>query len=297
MTKQMVVVGVDGSPESDLAVRWAARLATQRRLPLHIVHAIQVAGLYYGGGGMSGVGAFIGLAKEDAAKLLDASVALAREVGEDLTITTDIPSIAASSALVELSREAKLVVVGKSGRGEFTGMLVGSTAAAVISHAHCPVVVIRHRPGVLEVPSDGPVLVGVDTGPNSDHAIALAFEEASLRGAPLVALHAWSDVTYDSTGGATRVPVQWETIEEDEKRAFAERMAGWGEKYPDVEVRRELVRDRPRHALLEQAEKAQLVVVGSRGRGGFRGMLLGSTSQALVHFAACPVLVARPYEG
>ncbi|SDZ36153.1 Nucleotide-binding universal stress protein, UspA family [Amycolatopsis xylanica] len=297
MSGQRVVAGVDGSPESDLAVRWAARIAAQRRLPLHIVHAIHVAGLYYGGGGMSGVGAFIALAQEDAAKMMNESIALARAVGPNLTVTSEMPSIAASSALIELSRDAKLVVVGKSGRGEFTGMLVGSTAAAVISHAHCSVAVIRHRPDVLAVPAGGPVVVGVDAGPNSDHAIALAFEEASQRRAPLVALHAWSDVTYDSTGGATRVPVQWESIEEDERRAFAERMAGWGEKYPDVEVHRELVRDRPRHALLEQAEKAQLVVVGSRGRGGFRGMLLGSTSQALVHFAACPVLVARPYEG
>jgi nucleotide-binding universal stress UspA family protein len=136
-------------------------------------------------------------------------------------------------------------------------------------------------------------VVGIDGSPVGEDAIAVAFEEASLRGVPLVAVHAWSDVTYD-VYGVERLVNEWPAIEDGEERALAERLAGWQEKYPDVEIRRVLRRDRPRHALLEAAEKAQLVVVGSRGRGGFTGMLLGSTSQALVQHAGCPVLVVRP---
>jgi nucleotide-binding universal stress UspA family protein len=156
------------------------------------------------------------------------------------------------------------------------------------------VAVIRGRHGTANVPESGPVVVGVDGSPASELAIAAAFEEASSRRAPLIAVHAWSDVTYEDFYGTVRIVPQWESLEEDEERLLAQRLAGWQEKYPDVEIRRVLRRDRPRHALLEAAEKAQLVVVGSRGRGGFTGMLLGSTSQALVQHAGCPVLVVRP---
>jgi nucleotide-binding universal stress UspA family protein len=110
-------------------------------------------------------------------------------------------------------------------------------------------------------------------------------------------VHAWSDDTYAGGDETNRNLADWDATEGDEQRVLAERLAGWQEKYPGVEVRRELVRDRPRHALLEWSATAQLVVVGSRGRGGFRGMLLGSTSQALVQHAHCPVLVVRPRPG
>lgn len=138
------------------------------------------------------------------------------------------------------------------------------------------------------------MVVGVDGSPNSEAAIAVAFEEASFRKAPLVAVHAWVDVVYDSTESAARLMPQWETLQPTEERLLAQRLAGWQEKYPDVEVQRKLVRDRPRHVLLDESDRAQLLVVGSRGRGGFAGMLLGSTSQALVHHSSCPVLVVRP---
>jgi nucleotide-binding universal stress UspA family protein len=118
-----------------------------------------------------------------------------------------------------------------------------------------------------------------------------------LRSVPLIAVHAWSDVTYDDMYGTARIVAEWESLEEGEERLLAQRLAGWQEKYPDVEIRRDLVRDRPRHALLDWSMEAQLLVVGSRGRGGFRGMLLGSTSQALVQHAQCPVLVVRPESG
>jgi nucleotide-binding universal stress UspA family protein len=196
--------------------------------------------------------------------------------------------------LIDESRHARLLVVGRTGTGGFADMLVGGTAASVVSHAHCPVAVVRGRREDTAAPETGPVVVGVDGSPNSEQAIAAAFEEASLRGVPLVAVHAWSDITYEDTRGTARIRTQPETLEEGEERLLGQRLAGWQEKYPDVEIGRNLVRDRPRHILLEESETAQLIVVGSRGRGGFTGMLLGSTSQALVQHAGCPVLVVRP---
>jgi nucleotide-binding universal stress UspA family protein len=94
--------------------------------------------------------------------------------------------------------------------------------------------------------------------------------------------------------GAYLPDIDWRPIEEQAAEVLAERLAGWQEKYPQVTVRRVIKRDRPSAALRVAARTAQLLVVGSRGRGGFAGLLLGSVSQALIHHAQCPVLVARP---
>jgi nucleotide-binding universal stress UspA family protein len=294
-TDPRITVGVDGSAGSTAAVAWAAKIASLRHLELRIVHGLQVAGLYYGGG-MTGIGAatLFEAVQADGERAIADARTLAASIDKDLVITTELPNDPPVPMLIEESRHARMLVVGRTGTGGFAEMLVGGTAATVASHAHGPVAVIRGRRGTTTIPDSGPVVVGVHGSPNSEQAIADAFEEASLRGVPLVAVHAWNDITYEDTRGTARILTQPETLEEGEERLLTERLAGWPEKYPDVEVRRLLVRDRPRHALLEASETAQLVVVGSRGRGGFTGMLLGSTSQALVQHAQCPVLVVRP---
>ncbi|MEU4248088.1 universal stress protein [Amycolatopsis sp. NPDC026612] len=290
-----ITVGVDGSAGSTAAVAWAAKLASRRHLQLKIVHGLQIAGLYYGGG-MTGIGAatLFEAVQTDGERAIADARALAASVDKDLVIVTDLPTDPPVPMLIDESRHARLLVVGRTGTGGFADMLVGGTAASVAAHAHCPVAVVRGRHDSTDVPEPGPVVVGVDGSPNSEQAVAVAFEEASLRGVPLVAVHAWSDITYEDTRGTARILTQPETLEGDEERLLGQRLGGWQEKYPDVEIRRQLVRDRPRHVLLEASETAQLVVVGSRGRGGFTGMLLGSTSQALVQHAQCPVLVVRP---
>ncbi|MDT7724921.1 MAG: hypothetical protein QOI21_1497 [Actinomycetota bacterium] len=290
MVNPTILVGVDGSAGSDQAVRWAAALAVQRDFALHVVHALEVAKLYFYVGEIAGKGALEKAVAEDGEQIVRDAVAVARSVDENVTVTTEISTQPPVPVLIGLSRDARMLVLGHTGRGGFAGMLVGSTASAVASHAHCPVAVI----GGSSMPATGPVVVGLDGSPTSELAIAAAFDEASFRAVPLIAVHAWSDVTYDDINGTARFPFAWKSLEDDELRLLAQRLAGWQEKYPEVEVRRELVRDRPRRALLDWSEQAQLVVVGSRGRGGFRGMLLGSTSQALVRHARCPVLVVRP---
>jgi nucleotide-binding universal stress UspA family protein len=291
-SSRRIVVGVDGSSASRDAVRWAAATAAGHNLELHVVHALQLAELYYGGG-MAGTGDLFNVVRQDADRVVQDAVAVARSVREDLTITTDCPVESPGSLLIDLSRDARMVVVGHTGRGGFVGMLVGATASVVAAHAYCPVAVIRGREGTGVVPDVGPVVVGIDGSPIGEQAIETAFAEASCRAVPLIAVHVWSDVTYDDTHGTARLIKEWKSLEEGEERVLAERLAGWQEKYPAVLVRRELVRDRPRHALLDWSATAQLVVVGSRGRGGIRGMLLGSTSQSLVQHAQCPVLVVR----
>ncbi|MDF3048967.1 MAG: universal stress protein [Pseudonocardia sp.] len=140
-------------------------------------------------------------------------------------------------------------------------------------------------------PLPEPVVVGVDGSPTSEAAAAFAFEAASLRGVPRVAVHVSRDLSVDPRMAPL---MDWDAVESDEREVLAERLADWLEKYPDVPVRRLVVRDRPARTLVEESGRAQLVVVGSRGRGGFRGLLLGSVSQALLHHAHCPVAVVRP---
>ena len=159
-------------------------------------------------------------------------------------------------------------------------------------HAHCPVAII-HDDSPSEVDhAQAPVLVGIDGSPASEAAIEIAFAEASRRNVGLVALHAWSDVNvFDSAfdfGGAP-----WPELKAKEDEVLAERLAGWTERYPDVPVRRVVVRSEPARELVDLSKAAQLVAVGSHGRGGFVGMLLGSISAAVVLLTRVPVIVAR----
>jgi nucleotide-binding universal stress UspA family protein len=187
------------------------------------------------------------------------------------------------------STRAELVVLGDRGLGGFAGLLIGPVAVTLAAHAACPIVVVRGPEPDRMVRSEA-VVVGVDGSPTSEAAVAFAFEAAALRGVPLVAVHTWFDMVVD----ATMAPlIDWDVMEADEREVLAERLAGWAEKYPDVAVRRLVARDRPARALVEESGRAQLVVVGSRGRGGISGLLLGSVSQTLLHHAACPVAVVQ----
>lgn len=279
------MVGVDGSPAALDAVRWAAAEAVPRKLLLRLVHAADVvAGRF--DGSLPPPQSFFDELQRAGQELLAEAADVAGEAGAR-TVSTEMPFEPAAPLLLELSRDARMIVLGSSGRGGFTGMLAGSTAVAVSAHASCPVAVVRGRaePG-------GPVVAGVDGSPTSERALAVAFDEAAWREVPLVAVHAWSDAGF---GVPLPTPdFDWAEVEREQRLMLSERLAGWCERYPEVRVERVVVRDRPRDELLARSRAAQLVVVGSRGRGGFRGLVLGSTSQALIHHADCPVLVVRP---
>jgi nucleotide-binding universal stress UspA family protein len=190
--------------------------------------------------------------------------------------------------LHEHSKAAELLVVGDSGRGRIASALVGSVALSVAARAACPVVVVR---GLPAIPSGTlPVVVGIDGTPLSEAALAFAYDAAAAWGVPLVAVHTWLDEINDP---ALADLVDWQTAAVQAEEVLAERLAGWSEKYPDVPVERLVARGLPGHALLDQAAKAQLVVVGSRGHGEIAGLLLDSVSNALVHKATCPVAIVR----
>lgn len=211
--------------------------------------------------------------------------------GKSPQITTEVLTSSPSAALVEQSKSAEMVVVGSCGQSTWRRALLGSVSTALVHHAQCPVAVIHDDLTPLHQRTNWPVLVGIDGSPASEQAIAIAFDEASWRDSELVALHAFNDADLSHIPGREKWSEQ--TVQAAAKEALAQRLAGWQERYPDVTVGRLIVWDQPARHLLDRSQSAQLVVVGSRGRGGFAGMLLGSVSTAVVHAARVPVIVAR----
>lgn len=285
-----VVAGIDGSEYALRAARWAASAAAHRRAPLLLVHAMGIPDLY--AGPQLPAERLLRVIQEQGMAALAAATEAARQIAE-ITVETRLEPGSPALVLRDASRSTRMLVLGMKGAGHTYRLTLGSIPAKLAAHAHCPVVVIRGEDADRR-PERDPVVVGVDGSPLSERALAHGFEEADLRGAPLIAVHTWSDGDLAGSFGGQRPVFDWRPHAEAEEAALGERLAGWGEKYPDVPVERVVRRDHPRSTLIDLSERAQLVVVGSRGRGGFTGLLLGSTSQALIHHAACPVMVVRP---
>lgn len=285
-----ILVAIDGSESALHAARWAAAEASQRGRGLTIVHAYHWPLPHYGPAVVDPAvlhDALLSTANSN----LAAAVAAVAEATPELPVAAEVVRGPVVTALLGRTRRAELLVLGSRGLGGFTGLLVGSVAVELVAHGHCPVVVVRG-----DTPAtSAPVVVGVDGSPTSEMAIAIAFDEAASRRCELVAVHAWADTVVPfGPGGGYANALDWTSMTEQAEKLLAESLAGWHEKYPGVTVRRVVLRDQPAGALLDAARAAQLLVVGSRGRGGFTGLTLGSVSQALIHHSPCPVMIARP---
>lgn len=286
---QTIVVGIDGSANSDAALEWAVAEATARKLRLHLFSAGNQQLL---AGSSMYIDPLLDASLRREAliavdKLVAAGAARARRLSPLLQVTTQSAVEGAASGLVHLSSRADSIVLGRSGHGSAVGTVLGSVAMQVVGHAHCPVVLVHSSTGAAGVA--GEVVVGVDGSSGSELALDYAFEQASWRGLPLRVVHSWA---------ATMLFGITQEIRDDqfnqEQLALSETMVGWSEKYPDVEVRTSLPKDASAVlALTEAARDAELLVVGSRGRGGFRSLLLGSVSQGVVTHATCNVAVVR----
>ncbi|GIJ35987.1 Nucleotide-binding universal stress protein, UspA family [Micromonospora sediminimaris] len=272
-----VVVGVDGSPPSLVAAEHAAQAAVWRSRPLHLVHGY----LHPLGYGVPINPYEVGVpaASEDGRKMLEQTAAELVDRWPGLTVEVRQVAGGPGATLVEESRRAELVVVGSRGLGGFAGLLLGSVGTQVAAHGHCPVLVIR--PPDRPIPTEGPVLVGVDGSESAELAVGYGAEEAVRRGGTLVLMHVADEGDDDGAAAAL----------------LATAGAAAQGSHPGLTVEeRVIVAPKADQALIEATGDAALVVAGSRGRGGFAGLLLGSVSQTLVHHARCPVLIAHPYQ-
>lgn len=269
-----IVAGYDGSPGSQQALDWAAWEARARGLVLTVCHVQATESAEPGA-------AAAGPAWRYAERVVADGV---RHVQGDMGAGDVRPLLLSgrpASVLCEVSRSADMVVLSSRGRGGLAGLLLGSVSSQVAAHGRGVVVVVRGhwRPVPGYVPR--PVAVGADGSGASQPAVAFAFAEAALRDVPLLAVCALAD-SPGILGGAR-------LLEAD----FEEMLGKCESDHPEVVVRRQVAQGAPRGALLDAASAAQLLVVGARGRGGLRGMMLGSVSLALLHHAPCPVAVVH----
>jgi nucleotide-binding universal stress UspA family protein len=269
-----VLAGYDGSSGSRNALMWAAREARDRHVILTICHAWP--GRF--------AGPWSGTSPDDQARLR-----AERILADSLRLTGSQavrPLLAegpAARVLWEAGSHADMVVVGARGIGGVDGLPIGSTSLQVAAAGPGTVVAVRGhwRPAGSYLP--GSVVAGVDGSAASAAVLEFAGQEAKLRGAPLVAVCALADAT--AVLGATH------HIEEE----FEQSVIAWEKEHPEVAVHRRVSIMSPRAALLTAADDAQLVVVGCRGRGGLRGMTLGSVSHALLEHAPCPVAIVHTH--
>ncbi len=293
-TSAMVVVGIDGTESADVAVRWAAGIAARRRRGLLITHGLDLRAapwaLHANGVALPSL---MDEFRARGAHLVAAARQLAHETAPEPTITTEVSDANPAELLVRQSRTAHMVVIGVTpGIGSLRHL--GSPLLAVVAHGSGTVAVVRTGDPAQPPRTDGPVVVGIDGSAADQPVIGAAFAEAADRDTDLVAVHAWSDLDFAEFAGYDFLDIPDEDIATAAMVLLAERLAGWQEKFPDVRVAREVYPSDARTHLMEWSKRAQLVVVGSRGRGGFIGLLFGSTSNSLVQHAYCPVLVVHP---
>lgn len=288
-TGPAVVVGIDGSASARHAAMWAAGEAVRRHAALKLVFAYSLPAAGYSGYNPYPAD-MLSAMSTDGQVLLDEVAAGVRGVYPDLDVSIEVVHGDPAAALRQAAAGAVLTVLGGHHRSRVATAL-GSLAAKLIVRNPSPVAVIPNG----DEPDKGPIVVGVDGSPASEGAISFAFEEASLRHAPLTAVHCWREpagMTPVST--YTAMLADPDPIEESERSLLSERLAGWSDKYPDVEIQQVLTRQVAASALGDLACAAQLLVLGTRGHAGLAGLLAGSTGQTLIGHSSVPVVVVRP---
>ena len=274
-----VIVAVDASDSARDAAAWAADVAADWSAPLHLVHVApgdpQDLPLDPLPGWL--------------AELLDvADRAGARPVSAEAQPGDVVTTVAARSV------GARMVVLGSYGAGASAGMLAGSIAHSIVERVACPVAVVRGSAPRIPPPRNGPVVVGVDGSAAGAAALRFGADLAASLGARLLVVRCWSDVYVTPGGGAHRSHEAPETLAAAAAAALDEQLQPITGRLPGLVVERKLVDATPLQALTEYAAGARVLVVGTRGRTDQTGILMGSTSQALVEFATCPVIVVHP---
>ncbi|MEB3372121.1 universal stress protein [Saccharopolyspora mangrovi] len=287
-TRSPVLAGFDGTEASRAAVRWAAREASSRGAPLLLVHVLARPFQHSIPMRIPDEDAVMDKLRNAVLRELDSLEDVCREIDPNLEMSKSMPIGDAAESLVELAGDAELMVLGGPLVGARTDRL-GVTAAEVIARrAAAPIVVVR---GEISTSADAPVVVGVDGSAVSDRAIGYAFETASRLGRSLVGVHSWGESAFNPFDVVEEWDADGSEFRDRAREVLAESMAAWAGRYPDVAVRHVVGADQPAQLLLGEAKNANLLVVGSHGRGAVRRAFLGSVSHAVLNQASCPVAV------
>ncbi|MEU5843269.1 universal stress protein [Rhodococcus sp. NPDC047139] len=271
-----IVVGIDGSDSAVDAARWAAFVARRLGEPIELVH------VHSPGSDNE---------NEQSEAVLTAAEAAIRAEVDPIEIRRSTPSGKPDKVLTDLSRTARMIVLGHTTTTEWESMVRRSDVVSVANHAECPVVTWRSRDG-FQPPDGRPVIVGVDGTELSASAVEHAFETAAALEAPLAVLHTWREQSTLTYGEGSRF-TDWSAYVEYRKDEMLENTNGYTEQYPDVDVSYRVERGKPDIVLLEESKTAQLVVVGSHGRSPLAAAVVGSSSQGLIHHSCCPVMICR----
>ncbi len=286
-----VVVGFDNSETANEALTFAAAQAARRQVPLRIVTAFTIVVSDLGlAAGAPWDAQLVDSLKNSAEQEAAEAAQQVRQEHPGLDVQSVVQPGPAAAVVLGHAHDASLVVVGSRGGGGFMGMLLGGTSREVATHCAAPTVVVRQGR-----PSGTRVVVGIDGSPDSVRALAFAFDVASREELDLLAVHTWDVPPIGAITGvpAPEPPELVREIANTEARAALEELAGFSERYPDVTVEHTILRGSPVKTLVAQSEDAALLVVGSRGRGGFLGLVLGSVSHGVLHHATCNVAVVR----
>ncbi|HBD22485.1 MULTISPECIES: universal stress protein [Dietzia] len=274
-----VVCGYDGSRDARRAVAWAAAWARDHGTSLEVISADRAVGR---------VVAFDETARANVEGAMRDQLA---DLTADVPTTHRVIADSPVSALVGVGRDASAIVVGSRGLTAREDFAMGSTSAGVVEHATCPVLVITPR--TPESPTGGPVVLAADGSAASDPAVAFAFAEAERRGVTLRAVHSVEVPRLPGTSLFDLDQLAESVLAEDEKDIL-DSLAPHEARHPEVSVELILVVGEPAVTVADEATGASLLVTGSRGHGGFAGLLLGSVSRRLLQTAPCAVAVVRP---
>lgn len=286
--RNAVVAGFDLSEPSRRAAYWAAHEASRRNRPLVLLHVLSWPFEDFVPVRVPGEEKVTEPLQRALQREMEALRGRFQDTYPGLDVEVRLPLGDPAKSLTELSADAELLVLGGPKVGAQSHPL-GATAAELLTRrSGVPIVVVR---GEGATGDDAPVVVGVDGSSVSSRAIGFAYEAASARARKLVAVHSWSDIAFNPFDFLDEWELQWGEIREKAKVVLSESLAGWQERYPDVEVRQSVAASEPVTTLLGEAANASLLVVGSHGRGVVRRVLLGSVSHGLVNRANCPVAV------
>lgn len=283
-----IVAGLDGSHRDPAVLTWAAARARDLGIPLHLVHAVDLGTPLSAYGELLTSPDIVDKVEEESTRVvMDAREVVTRDY-PDVALTSAMPTGSPAGAIITASEGAHELVVGSARKNRAERVVLGTTSLSVVAHAPCPVVLV---PQGATLTGDGRIVVGVDGSQHSRLAFEFAMETARALGGSVTTVTSWNVEVVDGVVVTEPDTPQWERVERRYGAMALDTITATREKHPEVPVEVRVLHGRAAESITGVGDGADLVVIGSRGRGGFRGMLLGSVTQRVLALATCPVAV------